>query len=292
MLVISGSASRKLASRVAKALSCPLVEPERSTFPDGESYLRIDREVKGEHAVIVQSTCRPVNDNYIELFLLLDAAKDLGAKRVTAVVPYLGYARQDKRFKPGEAVSVRTMCKLIERAGADDLLTVDIHEEEIMTNFAIPAYNLTAMPLLGRHLSKLELRDPVVLAPDQGALRHARRAAAEFMADHDYLEKTRLTSTKVKVGPKRLDVARRDVVIVDDIISTGGTVIEAIRILKRQGARRIYAACTHPVLVGDAMRRILAAGAKAIIATDTIEHKTSVVSVAPVIAEAIRQGSP
>lgn len=287
MIVVAGPASGELAARVAKALKCSLIEPELKRFPDGESYVRIDHKFEGEHAVVVQSTCRPVNDNFMELFLLLDTAKDLGAKRVTAAVPYFGYARQDKRFKPGEAVSVRTMCKLVERAGADDLLTVDIHEEEIMANFAIPAYNLTAMSLIGRYLANLDLRDPVVLAPDPGALRHARRAAAEFMADYDHLEKTRLTSTKVAMRPKRLSVSGRDVAIVDDIISTGGTVIEATKVLKKQGARKIYAACTHPVLVGKAAQKILAAGVREIIATDTIKHKTSVISVAPVIAESI-----
>jgi len=288
MIIVAGSASSKLAARVAKLLGCPLAKSEVTRFPDGESYVRVNHNFKDEHAVVVQSTYYPQNDNFIELFLLLDAIKDLGAKRVTAVVPYFGYARQDKRFKPGEAISVRTMCKLVERAGADDIFTIDIHEEEIMANFAIPAYNLTAMSLIGRYVSRLDLRDPVVLAGDQGALHHAKRAAAEFMADYDYLEKTRQTSTKVAIRPKRLNVSKRDVVIVDDIISTGGTVIEAIKILKKQGARRIYAACTHPVLVSNALRKIIAAGARKVIATDTIEHKTSVISVAPVIAERIR----
>jgi ribose-phosphate pyrophosphokinase len=288
MITIAGSASGKLAARVVKLLKCPLVKPEVTRFPDGENYMRIDHDLKGEHAIVIQSTCYPQNDNLIELFLLLDAAKDLGAKRVTAVVPYFGYARQDKRFKPGEAISVRTICKLIERAGADDIFTIDIHEEEIIANFAIPAYNLTAMSLIGRYIERLDLRDPVVLGADQGALRHAKRAAAEFMADYDYLEKTRRTPTKVTTRPKRLNVSKRDVVILDDIISTGGTIIEAVKILKKQRARELYVACTHPVLAGNALRKIMAAGARKFIATDAIEHKTSMISVAPVIAEAIR----
>lgn len=291
MIVIAGSASNKLAARIAKALGCPLVKPQLKRFPDCESYVRIPREVKGQHAIVVQSTCTPANENLIELCFLLDTAKDLGAKRVTAVVPYFGYARQDKRFEPGEAISVRTVCKLIERAGPDDLLTVDIHEDEIMTNFAIPAFNLSAMPLLGQHLAKLKLRSLVVLAADQGALPRAKRVAAEFGADYDYLEKSRLTSTKVLTKPKRLDVAKRDVVIVDDIISTGGTVVEAAKVLRKQRARTILAACTHPVFVGNALKRVLAAGVRKVIATDTIEHRTSVVSAAPVIVEAIRRGA-
>lgn len=288
MKVIAGSASELLAGRLAKVLGCTLIKPERRRFPDSETYLRIPEEVKGEHVIVVQSTSSPANDNLIELSLLLSAAKDLGAGRVTAVVPYFGYARQDKRFKPGEAISVRTVCKIIESAGADDLFTVDIHEDEVIKNFAIPAYNLSAMPLIGRYLAKLNLHAPVVLGADRGSLVRARRAAAEISATYDYLEKTRLTPTEVATKTKHLNVAARDIVIVDDIISTGGTVVEAAKILKKQKARKVYAACTHPVLVGKALRRILAAGVKKVIATDTIEHKTSVISVAPLIAEAIR----
>jgi len=288
MKVIAGSASKLLADRLAKALGCPLIKPERKRFPDSETYVRIPEEVKGEHVIVVQSTCSPANDNLIELSLLLSAAKDHGAGRVTAVVPYFGYARQDKRFKPGEAISVHTVCKIIESAGADDMFTVDIHEDEIIKNFAIPAYNLSAMPLIGRYLTKLDLHAPVVLGADQGSLVRARRVAAEISAEHDYLEKTRLTPTEVVTKPKRLNIAGKDIVIVDDIISTGGTVMEAAKVLKKQKARRVYAACTHPVLVGKALRRILAAGVKRVIATDTIEHKTSVISVAPLIAEAVR----
>jgi len=288
MRVIAGSASGLLASRLAKALGCQLIRPEIKRFPDSETYVRISDDIKGEHVIVVQSTCAPTNDNLIELFLLLDTVKDLGAKRVTAVVPYFSYARQDKRFKSGEAISVRTVCKLIERAGADELFTVDIHEDEIMKNFAIPAHNLSAMSLIGRYLAKLHMRAPAIMGADQGSLARARRVAAELAAEYDYLEKTRLTPTKVLTKPKRLDVAGRDVVIIDDIISTGGTMVEAARVLKKQKARKIYAACTHPVLVNNAMKKISAAGVRKVIATDTIEHKTSTISVAPLIAGAIR----
>ena len=287
MIVVQGSASPGLSAKLAKQLGCGLVKPEIDRFPDGESYVRLDHDFKDEHAIVVQSTPYPQNDNFMELFLLLDTAKDLGAKRVTAVVPYLSYARQDKRFKPGEAISIRTVCKLIERAGADDFFTVDIHEDETMRSFAIPAYNLSAMPLIGKHLERLKPKDLIVLAPDEGALRWVRRAAAEFMADYDYLEKKRITPKKVVVRPKRLDVAGRDVAIVDDIISTGGTVVETIKLLKKQKARSIYVACTHPVLVENALRKIKRAGARKVFATDTIESKISEISVAPLIAGAI-----
>ncbi len=288
MIVIAGSASPKLATQVAKALKCPLTKPELKRFPDGELYVRANADLGDEHAVIVQSTCYPQNDNLIELSILLDTAKDLGAKRVTAVVPYLAYARQNKRFKPGEAISIRTICKLIEHAGADDFLTVDVHQDEIMRNFSIPAYNLTAMPLLGKYIAGLGLHYPVILGADQGALERARRVAAELVADYDYLEKKRITPKKVATRPKRLEVSKRDVVLVDDIISTGGTIIEAAKILKRQGARKIIAACTHGVLAGDVLRKISAAKVKPVIVTDTIESRVSMVSAAPVIAGAIR----
>ncbi|MDI6643344.1 MAG: ribose-phosphate diphosphokinase [Candidatus Hodarchaeaceae archaeon] len=287
MIVVSGSASPKLSARVAKQFKCQLVRPELWRFPDSEFYLRIGAELKGEHAVVVQSTCSPQNDNLVELCFLLDAVRDLGARRVTAVVPYLAYARQDKRFKPGEAISLRTVSKLISNAGADEFITVDIHEEETVRNFSIPAYNLTAMPLLSQYLSRLKLKDPAILGADQGAAERAKRVALELGAEHDYLEKRRISPEKVVTQPKRLDVAKRDVVIVDDIISTGGTIVEAAKILRRQGARNIYAACTHPVLAGKALQRLRAAGVKRVIATDTIEHKVSVVSVAPLIAKAI-----
>ena len=287
MIVIAGSASPKLSARVAKQLGCQLVKPELWRFPDGEFYVRIGAGLGDEHAVVVQSTCYPQNDNLIELCLLLDAAKDLGAKRVTAVVPYLAYARQDKRFKPGEAISLRTASKLISQAGADDFITIDLHEEGSTRNFSIPAYSLTAMSLLGQYLNRLGLKDPAILGADQGAGERARRVAVEMGVDHDYLEKRRIAPDKVITQPKRMSIAKRDVVLVDDIISTGFTIMEAARILRRQGARGVYAACTHPVLAGRALQRLRAAGVKRVIATDTIEHRTSVVSVAPLIAKAI-----
>lgn len=287
MIVVAGSASPKLSTRIAKQLKCKVVKPTLQRFPDGEIYTQIPTEFEGEHVLVVQSTCNPQNDNLIELCFLLGAAKDLGAKRVTAVVPYLAYARQDRRFKSGEAVSVHTVCRLIGCAGADDFITVDLHKEEVTRSFSIPAYNLTAMPLLGRYISGLKLKDPVFLGADRGASERAKQAALEMGADYDFLEKQRVTPEKVVTQPKRLDVANRDVVIVDDIISTGGTIIEAAKILRHQRARSVYSVCTHPVLAGKALQKIRATGIKQVIATDTIEHRVSAVSVASLIANAI-----
>lgn len=292
MIIVPGSASPKLASRIAEGLGCGLIRPELARFPDGETYARIPGDLRGEHAVIVQSTCHPQNENLIELFLLLDAAKGLGARRVTAAVPYFGYARQDRRFKPGEAMSAHAMCRLMGSAGADDMLTVDIHEEEIVRGSPIPAKSLTAAPLLGRHIARLGLKDALILGADEGALKLARDVAAELGADHSCLRKRRLTPTMVVTEPECPDVAGRDVVIVDDIISTGGTMIEAATVLKERGAEGIYAFCIHPVFADEVEGKILAAGVREVIATDTIEHRASAVSVAPLFVEALREGGP
>ncbi len=288
LIVIAGSASSKLAAKVAKQLKCPFVKPELKHPPHGETYVRIGAKLKGAHAIVVQSTSYPQNDNLMELFFLLGAAKDSGARRVTAVVPYLAYARQSKRYEPGEAISAQTICKLIGYE-ADELFVVDIHDVEIMKNFLIPARDLSAVPLLGQYFSSLNLKRPLILGPDQKAFECAHRAAVELGAESDYLTKKRITPTKVITQTKSLDVAGRDVVIIDDIISTGGTIIEATKSLKQCRARRIYVACTHAVLVGNALQKITAAGVTKVIATDTINTRVSVVSVAPVIAEAIRK---
>lgn len=289
MLVIEGSASSELARRTSEKIGCELVKPEMRRFPDGELYLRIPSGVEGEEVAIVQSTPEPQNDNLMELFFLLDAAKDQGAEKTVAVIPYLAYARQDKRFEPGEAVSVQTLRKIIESIGVDEFITVDIHEEETMQTFKIPAKNLSAMPKIGKSLSSHGLRDPILLAPDRGAVRLVEMAAESLGADYDYLVKKRKTPTRVHMKPKNLRVAGRDVVILDDIISTGATIAEATKTLKKQDARKIYAGCTHGVLVGGALERIYNSGADEVFATDTIECEVSKISVGSILAQAISE---
>ena len=291
MMIVAGSASSKLAERVAKQLRCKLTKPELRRFPDGELYVRIPADVKGEDVAIIQSTCYPPNQNYMELFLLLDTARDLGAEEITAIIPYFAYARQDKRFKEGEAVSLHTVAKLIESVGADKVYTVDMHAHrigDIQEIFKVPARNLTAAPLLAKYLvDNYQLEDLVVIGPDEEAEQWAKGAGKALDADWDYMVKERLGPEEVQIKPRKLEVEGRDAMVIDDIISTGETMVEAIKILKNHGARKIYAACIHAVLAGDALEKVRKAGAEDIFATDTIEHEISKVSVAPLIADAI-----
>jgi len=291
MLIVAGSASSKLAERVAKQLKCELTKPELKLFPDGELYVRIPADVKGEDVAIIQSTCYPPNQNYMELLLLLDTARDLGAEEITAIIPYFAYARQDNRFKEGEAVSLYTVAKLIESVGTKKVYTVDMHAHrvgDIQKIFKAPAQNLTAAPLLAKYLAdNYQLEDPVIIGPDEEAERWAKGAGEALDADWDYMVKERLGPKEVKIKPRKLEVEGRDAMVIDDIISTGETMVEAIKILKNHGARKIYAACVHAVLAGDALENIRKAGAEDIFATDTIERKISKVSVAPLIADAI-----
>lgn len=294
MLVVGGSASGELSHKLSEELDCGHVPVETERFPDGEIYVRLTEQVEGEETIAVQSTCYPPNQNYMELFLLLDTLQDLGAEKVSAAIPYLAYARQDERFEAGEAVSLKTVAKLIQCAGAEKIYLMDLHAHRIGSApevFEVPVQNLTAAPLLARYFEKnYSLKSPVSLGPDAEAEQWAKKAGEAIGADWDYMVKERKGSKEVEITPRELDVEGRDVIIVDDIISTGGTMMEAIRILKDHGAEDIYAACTHAVLSDNALENIQKAGAKEVVATDTIESEISKVSVAPIIAEAVSQG--
>lgn len=292
MRIVGGSASEDLAEGISEELGSELVDVERKKFPDGEIYVRLEEDVEDEEVVVVQSTCYPPNDNYMELFLLLDVVRDLCAEKISAVIPYLAYARQDERFEFGEAVSLKTVAGLIEAAGADEVYLLDLHARDIGSPpefFEVPAYNLTATPLLGEFMyENYDLDNPVFLGPDEEAGKWAKMAGEAVGADWDYMIKNRLGSEQVEITPRELDVEERDVVIVDDIISTGGTMREAVRILKAHGADDIYAVCTHPVLSGDALDSLREAGAKEVVGTDSIPSEVSDVTVAPVFSEALR----
>ena len=290
MKVIPGPASRELGLKVAERLGVEAVKMEYKLFPDGESYVRFDSSVEGETVAIVQSTYPPQDKHLMELCLIADTAKDLGAERVIAVVPYLAYARQDKRFLPGEAISIRTVGRLLRASGVDKLITVDAHSDEALKALNMEAVNVSAIDTLARYMADEKgLRGAFALAPDRGALELAERASRTLGDGFGWLQKERSRITgEVKVEEKTLDVSGRTVIIFDDMISTGGTVIAALEVLKKQGASRVYAACTHPLLVRDALKRILASGCDGVIGTDSVPSPVSVVSIAGLLARELR----
>jgi ribose-phosphate pyrophosphokinase len=290
VIVVPGPASQDLGRKVAEMLKSKVAPVVFKAFPDGEHYLRLDGDIKGEEVVIVQTTGPPQDAHVMQLFLMVDAAKDLGAERVTAVVPYLAYARQDKRFLPGEAISIETLIKLIEASGTDRFLTVNIHEKTVLEKFSIPTENLSAITLLAEHFKNKGLAGAFSLAPDKGAFELAKEADRVLDGRCGWLRKVRHRLTgEIRVEEKSFDIEGKDVIVFDDIISTGGTIAAAVEMLKTQGAKRVYAACVHPLLVGEAQRKIMQGGAEEIIGTDCVSSPVNVVSVAPLIAEALAE---
>ncbi len=279
MNIIGGPASQLLAARVSEALKSYLLVSEFKKFPDSELYTCILGEL--DSVTIIQST---VNDSdFVSLLQLIDACSE--AARINVVIPYMGYARQDKKFKEGEPISARAIASSIK---ADYVYTINIHAQSVLEYFDAIAINLDATPVIGAYIKNMKLENPLIIAPDDGAIALARNAAQDLGIDYDFLEKTRISGEAVVIKPKSIAVKGRDVIIIDDIISTGGTIAETISLLREQGANNVFAACVHPVLAGNAVLKLFAAGVQGIIATDTIEKGVSVVSVAPVIASALQ----
>jgi len=286
-MIIGGSASQKLAAKIAKELECPLIPIETKRFPDGERYVRIKGKLDDE-VIVVQSTGYPQDENLMELFLILKNLKSMGIKKIKVVIPYFGYGRQERRFKSGEAVSAVIIADLLQAAGADEIFCINLHEENITEFFEIPVHNLSAMKPIADHI-KETLNDPVIVAPDKGALGFAKEIAKILGCEYDHLEKTRLSPEIVETKPKNLDVKGKEAVIIDDIISTGGTIVNAAGILKEHGATKVIVSCVHPVLVEDALLKIFAAEVDDVIATDTLRSDVSVISVAKLVADALKK---
>jgi len=239
-------------------------------------------DISKKHVVIIQTTYP--DQKIIELFLLQDAVKEAGAKKITVVIPYLGYARQDKKFKDGEPVSAKAIAKLIS-LNADKVITVDPHKEYILDFFTIPAFSCSAVPEIAKYLKRKKI--DMILAPDKGALDRAKKASTIIKCDFDYMEKTRIDGTTVKIKPKNLDVHNKNVAIIDDIISTGSTMALSIKELKKHGAKRVLVACTHGLFAGEAIKKLRSAGCDEIISTDTIRSDFSKVKIAPCIGDLI-----
>ncbi len=276
MEVVAGPASPLLASRVADKLNSKVAQSRYKKFPDGELYARV--ECNSQDAVVVQSVNS--NDDLIFLMLTLEALED---KNVTAVVPYLGYARQDKRFMKGEALSIRVVARMIEDY-ADKVLSVNIHSEEAKKQFE-NIEEVDAMPVLGKHFKG---EDICMISPDVGAYGCVKVAAQSANCDFDYLEKKRLDAEHVAMETKNMDVKDKRAVLIDDIISTGGTIVEATKILLEQGAQEVKVGCVHPVFASYALNRLYTAGVSEVIATDTIERNVSEISAAGLIAKALK----
>jgi ribose-phosphate pyrophosphokinase len=282
MKIVAGPSSQLLATRTASLLGVEVDLTDYKEFPDGEVFTRVTGEIKGHDIVIIQST--PTAADYIYLLELIDACDE--AKSLSVVIPYMGYARQDKRFHPGEPISARAIARTI---SADRVFTVNIHDPSVLPYFPCPATDLNASGVIGNYVVNMSLYEPVLLAPDDGALKIVKPAAEQYNLPYDYLEKTRISGDEVKIAPKNLDIKGRDVVLMDDIVSTGGTIAEAIKLLKVEGAREVHVACVHAVLVRNAVLRLNNGGMRSILSTDTLEKATSKVSVAPIIAEAVKK---
>jgi ribose-phosphate pyrophosphokinase len=289
MKVIVGPASVALGEKIAVLSGFPRVSVVAKTFPDGETYIRLEGSVLGEEAAIVQTMSYPQNSHLVQLAFMASAAKRQGAKKVTAVVPYLGYARQDKVFLHGENVSVETVAAMLKAAGIDQLITVNIHSENVLNRFPFQAKNFSAIPHLADYFVKKGINKAFALAPDKGALYIAEQAKVILGGESGNLEKQRDRHTgKTTQTGEHLNVEGEAVIIFDDIISTGGTIVGAAKILRERGAKHVYTACVHGLLIGDAEKRILDAGVEEIVSTDSVPSKMSKVSLAPLLSEALK----
>jgi ribose-phosphate pyrophosphokinase len=295
--VFSGNANRPLAEKVCDYLGISLGNAEVKTFSDGEISVEINENVRGKDVFIIQPTCPPVNDNLMELLIMIDAARRASAGRITAVIPYYGYARQDRKVAPRQPISAKLVANLITVAGASRVLTMDLHAGQIQGFFDIPVDNLFARPVLLHYLKEHFKDDLVIVSPDAGGVERARAFAKRLDASLAIIDKRRERANVAEVMNIIGDVKGKTAVIVDDMVDTGGTLTKAASALLDKGASAVYACCTHPVLSGNAVQRIAESPLKELIVTDTIPlseearkcSKIKVLSVGKLFGEAVRR---
>ncbi|HUW32910.1 MAG TPA: ribose-phosphate pyrophosphokinase [Planctomycetota bacterium] len=293
--VFTGRANRKLAQDICACLNLPLGVATIGNFPDGETSVKLEEDVRGKDVFLVQPTCPPVNVNLIELLIVIDAMRRSSAMRVTAVIPYFGYARKDRKDEGRVPITAKLVANLITTAGADRVLAVDLHAAQIQGFFDIPVDHMYAAPVILRYYRSKQIPDLTVVAPDVGGIKIARAYAKALDAGLAVVDKRRLSPDSVAVGYVMGDVKNRNVLMVDDLISTGTTLCEAAMLLKQNGAKDIYVAATHPVFCEAAVQKLDSAPFTEVTVSDSIPlperapASVKVVSIAPMLAEAIRR---
>ena len=286
--VVGGNASKDLAKRIARRLKAKYVDVDTRTFPDGESKITFRHNLKKSVVLIVQSTYPPVDTNLLQILSIISEVKKISSK-IYAIMPYMGYARQDRQFLNGEIATMSVVAKMLQAAGAKKAITVDIHSKTALRHFKIPTENVSAIPELAKYLKKLKLKNPIIVSPDTGGSLRAKKFADILKSDFITLKKSRNRKTgKVSIQSTKADVNGKDLIIVDDIISTGGSIVKATQFLKKQKCKRVFVVCTHGLLVGDAEKNIKKAGVTQIISTNTIPRSISKVDVSGVIAQAVQ----
>jgi ribose-phosphate pyrophosphokinase len=292
--LFTGNANRPLAEEIAQSLHLPLGDADVSRFSDGEIFIQINENVRGADVFVVQPTCPPVNDTLMELLIMIDALKRASAHRITAVLPYYGYARQDRKVQPRVPISAKLVADLLEAAGVDRVLALDLHAGQIQGFFNVPVDHLFAAPVIIDYLGKKDLQDPVIVSPDAGGVERARAIAKRLKAGLAIIDKRREAPNVAQVMHLIGDVEGKDAVVIDDMIDTAGTLVQAVGALAREGARRILACGVHPVLSGPAMDRLRASELEEVVVTNSIPverrgAQITVLSVAPLLGEAIRR---
>ena len=286
--VIAGKSSEDVAKKLSRKIKANYVKSQVRVFEDGESKITLCGKISKKKSIVVQSIYPPVDTNLIQALSLISKAKETSSE-VIAVIPYMGYARQDREFLPGEIITMKVLGKLFKGAGASKIIAVDIHSMIGFKHFAIKTKNVSAIPELVRYVKKLSLKNPLVVSPDQGGKERAKEFAKELGSEYIALEKKRDRKTgKVQIKTKYLgEVANRDLILVDDMISTGGSIVKATQFLKKQKCKKVYVACTHALLMNNAERKIKESGVTKIISANTIPGKTSIVDISNTIAKAI-----